>query len=119
MQKTYTNKNRRNQRIIVALTLFSSSGLLALLGFATPSSPTPYARPGVTLMMLAANAGTTKSVSPVTVSSNGRYVAFNGAFPFGCCVVGIYDRQTGVTDAPAGSTSDGTLALSSEGRYLA
>jgi Tol biopolymer transport system component len=119
MQKTYANKNRRNQRIIVALTLFSSSGLLALLGFATPSSPTPYSRPGVTVMMLAANAGSTKSSSPVAVSADGRYLAFSGGFPFGCCVVGVYDRQTGVTDTPAGSTGDGTLALSGDGRYLA
>ncbi|PYS19081.1 MAG: hypothetical protein DMG11_32145, partial [Acidobacteria bacterium] len=71
------------------------------------------------MKMLAANAGSTKSTSPVAVSGDGRYVAFNGGFPFGCCVVGIYDRQTGVTDTPASSTGDGTLALSADGRYLA
>src|ERR1043166_4339163 len=118
MQKTYANKNRRNQRIIVALTLFSSSGLLALLGFATPSSPTPYPRPGVLTKMLAANAGSTKSQTPVAISANGRYVAFSGGFPFGCCVVGAYARQTGVTNAEASSTSDPTLGFSADGRYL-
>src|ERR1041385_1986267 len=118
MQKTYANKKRRNQRIIVALTLFSSSGLLALLGFATPSSPTPYPRPGVLTKMLAANAGSTKSQTPVAISANGRYVAFSGGFPFGCCVVGVYDRQTGVTNAEASSPSDPTLGFSADGRYL-
>lgn len=90
-----------------------------MLSFATSPSVAPYSRPGVTLKMLAANAGSTFSNSPVTVSADGRYVAFNGAFPFGCCVVGIYDRQTGATDTPAVSTADGTLALSADGRYLA
>ena len=119
MRKTYTKRNLSPGRIAVASTLLLSSGLLALLSYATPSSPAPYSRPGTTVMMLAANAGSTFSKSPVTISADGRYVAFGGAFPFGCCVVGIYDRQTGVTAAPVSSTADGTLALSADGRYLA
>jgi Tol biopolymer transport system component len=120
MQKTCTKRNPTPRRIAVALTLFSSSGLLVLLSFATSSSPSPYSRPGVTVKMLAANAGSDRSIAPVAVSGDGRYVAFSGGIgPSACCVVGVYDRQTGVTDTPAGSTGNGTIALSADGRYLA
>ena len=115
-----------NSRALFAFTFCSVGLALAVLSLtaspirtAPTSSPQPYSRPGVTVMMLAANAGSTKSSSPVAVSADGRYLAFSGGFPFGCCVVGVYDRQTGVTDTPAGSTGDGTLALSGDGRYLA
>ncbi len=106
-------------RILVAFALCSLGILLAMLGFAvTPSSPAPYPRPGTLTKMLAANAGSTKSQVPVAVSADGRYLAFSGGFPFGCCVVGIYDRQTGVTNAEASSTGDPTLGFSADGRFL-
>jgi Tol biopolymer transport system component len=105
-------------RVFLALSLCSTAALLAMFALATPTSTGPYSRPGVTVKMLAANAGSTFSNSPVAVSADGRFVAFGGAFPFGCCVVGIYDRQTGVTDTPA-VTDGGYLSLSANGRYLA
>ena len=105
-------------RAFVAFSLCSAAALLAMFSFATIPSPAPYSRPGVTVKMLAANAGSTKSSSPVTVSADGRYLAFSGGFPFGCCVVGVYDRQTGITDTPA-VTDGGVISLSGDGRYLA
>jgi len=105
-------------RIFLALSLCSAAGFFALFSFANPTSTGPYSRPGITLKMLAANAGSTFSNSPVAVSANGRFVAFNGAFAFGCCAIGIYDRQTGITDNPAVSDG-GYLSLSANGRYLA
>jgi Tol biopolymer transport system component len=107
-----------NARVLVALGFCSIAALLTVFSFATPSSPTPYSRPGVLTKMLAANAGSTKSSTPVAVSADGRYLAFSGGFPFGCCVVGIYDRQTGVTNAEASSTADPTLGFSADGRFL-
>ncbi len=91
-----------------------------MFSFATPSSPAPYPRPGVLTKMLAANAGSTNSVVPVGVSADGRYLAFSGSFgSFACCVVGIYDRQTGVTNAPASSNQVASpFSFSADGRYL-
>jgi Tol biopolymer transport system component len=109
-----------NLRSLVAFGLCSAAVVLTVFSFATSPSEMPYPRPGTLTKMLAANAGSTNSQVPVAVSADGRYLAFSGAFPGACCVVGIYDRQTGTTNAPVVSTG-GTFALSfsADGRYLA